>query len=162
MIGLGFPDDLLPSSHIISCCVNITGAPPYGLPAANFAAQMQQVLLCKTLHGSSAPRIIPRPATRTFKSPCGGLHSSRPICQSRHHHCFLDFPWIQRLFPHQDLSTYCSLSCLDPSCCEVEERGGLIPNISSLLFLSGESQGQRSLVGCRLWSHTELDTTEVT
>ena len=30
------------------------------------------------------------------------------------------------------------------------------------LFLPGESQGWRSLVGCRLWSHTELDTTEAT
>ena len=29
-------------------------------------------------------------------------------------------------------------------------------------FLPGESQGQRSLVGCRLWGHTESDTTEVT
>ena len=26
------------------------------------------------------------------------------------------------------------------------------------VFLPGESQGQRSLVGCRLWGHTELDT----
>ena len=26
----------------------------------------------------------------------------------------------------------------------------------------GESQGQRSLVGCRLWGHKELDTAEVT
>ena len=30
------------------------------------------------------------------------------------------------------------------------------------IFLPGESQGQRSLVGCRLWGGTELDTTEVT
>ena len=30
------------------------------------------------------------------------------------------------------------------------------------VFLSGESQGLRSLVGCRLWGHTESDTTEVT
>ena len=30
------------------------------------------------------------------------------------------------------------------------------------VFLPGESQGQRSLVGCRLWDHTELDTTEAT
>ena len=30
------------------------------------------------------------------------------------------------------------------------------------LFLPGESQGQWSLVGCRLWGHTELDPTEVT
>ena len=28
--------------------------------------------------------------------------------------------------------------------------------------LSGESQGRGSLVGCRLWRRTELDTTEVT
>ena len=30
------------------------------------------------------------------------------------------------------------------------------------VFLPGESQGQRSLVGCLLWGRTELDTTEVT
>ena len=28
------------------------------------------------------------------------------------------------------------------------------------VFLLGESQGQRSLLGCRLWGHTELDMTE--
>ena len=30
------------------------------------------------------------------------------------------------------------------------------------VFLSGESQGWGSLVGCRLWGRTELDTTEAT
>ena len=30
------------------------------------------------------------------------------------------------------------------------------------VFLPGESQGRRSQVGCRLWGHTESDTTEVT
>ena len=30
------------------------------------------------------------------------------------------------------------------------------------VFLPGESQGWGSLVGYRLWSHTESDTTEVT
>ena len=30
------------------------------------------------------------------------------------------------------------------------------------VFLPGESQGQRSLVGCHLWGRTESDTTEVT
>ena len=30
------------------------------------------------------------------------------------------------------------------------------------MFLPGESQGQGTLVGCRLWGLTELDTTEVT
>ena len=30
------------------------------------------------------------------------------------------------------------------------------------MFLPGESQGRRSLVGCRLWGRMELDKTEVT
>ena len=30
------------------------------------------------------------------------------------------------------------------------------------MFLPGKSQGQRSLVGCRLWGRTESDMTEVT
>ena len=30
------------------------------------------------------------------------------------------------------------------------------------VFLPGESQGRQRLVGCRLWGHTESDTTEVT
>ena len=30
------------------------------------------------------------------------------------------------------------------------------------VFLPGESQGQRSLVGCRLWGRTESDMTEMT
>ena len=30
------------------------------------------------------------------------------------------------------------------------------------VFLPGESQGQRSLVGGRLWGRTESDTTELT
>ena len=32
---------------------------------------------------------------------------------------------------------------------------------STPVFLPGESQGQSSLVGCRLWGLTELDMTEV-
>ena len=30
------------------------------------------------------------------------------------------------------------------------------------VFLPGDSQGRRSLVGCRLWGRTESDTTEAT
>ena len=30
------------------------------------------------------------------------------------------------------------------------------------VFLPGESQGRGSMVGCRLWGHTESDTTEAT
>ena len=33
---------------------------------------------------------------------------------------------------------------------------------STSVFLPGESKGPGSLVGCRLWGHTESDTTEVT
>ena len=33
---------------------------------------------------------------------------------------------------------------------------------STPVFLPGESQGRRSLVGCCLWGHTELDTTDTT
>ena len=32
----------------------------------------------------------------------------------------------------------------------------------SPVFLPGESQGRGSLMGCRLWGRTELDTTEAT
>ena len=32
----------------------------------------------------------------------------------------------------------------------------------TLVFLPGESQGQGSLVGCRLWDRIESDTNEVT
>ena len=35
-------------------------------------------------------------------------------------------------------------------------------NGNPLVFLPGESQGRGSLVDCRLWGRTELDTTEVT
>ena len=34
--------------------------------------------------------------------------------------------------------------------------------VATPVFLHGESQGQRSLVGCRLWGHTESDMTEAT
>ena len=35
-------------------------------------------------------------------------------------------------------------------------------NGNPLVFWPGESQGWGSLVGCRLWGHTEPDTTEAT
>ena len=36
-----------------------------------------------------------------------------------------------------------------------------LPLTPTPVFLPGESQGQRGLEGCRLWGHTESDTTEV-
>ena len=35
-------------------------------------------------------------------------------------------------------------------------------NSNTPVFLPGESQGQQSLVACRLWGRTASDTTEVT
>jgi len=37
-----------------------------------------------------------------------------------------------------------------------------LPNNCYRVFLPRESQGQGSLVGCRLWGRTESDTTEAT
>ena len=37
-----------------------------------------------------------------------------------------------------------------------------MPGQPTPVFLPGESQGQRSLMGCCLWGRTELDTTEAT
>ena len=37
-----------------------------------------------------------------------------------------------------------------------------LSSIPTPVFLSGESQGRGSLVGCRLWGHIESDMTEVT
>ena len=39
---------------------------------------------------------------------------------------------------------------------------GLKNQVWQEVVLPGESEGRGSLVGCRLWGHTELDTTEVT
>ena len=42
--------------------------------------------------------------------------------------------------------------------------GQLSPTVSEIspVFLPGESQGQGSLVGCRLWGRTESNMTEAT
>ena len=49
------------------------------------------------------------------------------------------------------------LKRLSMHACAGEGNGNPTP-----VFLPEESQGQRSLVCCRLWGRTELDTTEVT
>ena len=45
--------------------------------------------------------------------------------------------------------------------CSHEIKRHLLPGPTPV-FLPGESQGRWSLVGCRLWGHTESETTEVT
>ena len=56
----------------------------------------------------------------------------------------------------------CLLMCLYPCLCvcavlSLEKEMATHP-----VFLPGEPQGQRSLVCCRLWGHTESDTIEAT
>ena len=58
-----------------------------------------------------------------------------------------------------------TVTCKRGSCGELPHSTGSPAWSSAQLtpvFLPGESQGRRSLVGCRLWGHTESDTTEVT
>ena len=42
------------------------------------------------------------------------------------------------------------------------QKAGIEGTDLTPVFLPGESQGQRSLVSCRLWGCTESDTTEAT
>ena len=63
-----------------------------------------------------------------------------------------DSPWGHKESDMTErLHFHFSLSCIG------EGNGNPTP-----VFLPGESQGWGSLVGCRLWGHTELDTTEAT
>ena len=62
-----------------------------------------------------------------------------------------------------------SVSLCPASFCTPRPNLPVTPGVSSekamathSSVLAGESQGQGSLVGCRLWGHTESDTTEVT
>ena len=43
---------------------------------------------------------------------------------------------------------------------KLKRFGSWSTSLTGPVFLSGESQGQGSLVGCRLWGRTESDTTE--
>ena len=57
---------------------------------------------------------------------------------------------VAKLDTVERLHLHFSLSCIGEG------------NGNPLVFLPGESQGQGSLVGCRLWGHTESDMPEVT
>ena len=50
----------------------------------------------------------------------------------------------------------------DGDCSHEIKRRLLLGRKVTPVFLPGESQGRGSLVRCRLWGHTESDTTEVT
>ena len=75
-------------------------------------------------------------------------------------------PYVQEVKELQNLSVSSGRALRDylgemspTSVCSMHWRRKWQP---TPVFLPGESQGQGSLVGCRLWGRTELDTTEVT
>ena len=78
-------------------------------------------------------------------------HSPSRVCRSKGPRGHLDF----RVLASQTVETI-NFCCFN--------MPGLWQFVSAALavFLPGESQGQGSLVGCRLWGHTEPDTTEAT
>ena len=76
------------------------------------------------------------------------------------HSCILAqrIPWTEEPAVHRVAQSQTRLKRLSMHAC-MHQRRKWQP---TPVFLPGESQGQRSLVGCRLWDHTESDTTEVT
>ena len=73
------------------------------------------------------------------------------------HFSFLNFPLVQSEVP---VTLLCLISLNSHHCCFFFS----LPSVLSPtpVFLPRESQGWGSLVGCRLWGCTELDTTEAT
>ena len=75
------------------------------------------------------------------------------IESAQHHLSPPETPWVFLLSWRPLLSTVFGVSCGD--CWRRKWQ-------PTPVFLPGESQGRRSLVGCRLWGRTESDTTEAT
>ena len=67
--------------------------------------------------------------------------------------------WIPGLLGGSDMNLPNSPSLLlwHPTLCQGRRQWQPTP-----VFLPGKPHGRRSLVGCRLWGHTESDTTEAT
>ena len=133
---------------------------------------MLKKLLYMTNHGVPDGYLVCQPHHQTSPSKLSAVFRSPRIF------CLLEPHWETAMAPHSStlawktpwmeepgglqsmgllrvrhterLHFHFSLSCIG-------EGGGNTP-----VFLPGESQGWGSLVGCHLWDHTELDTTEVT
>ena len=75
--------------------------------------------------------------------------------------------WHHRLNGHEFESTLGAGGQGGLACCSPRGRRELdmteqLKWQPTPVFVPGESQGQASLMGCRLWGHTESDTTEAT
>ena len=73
--------------------------------------------------------------------------------------------WHHRLNGHEFESTLGAGGQGGLACCSPRGRRELdmteqLKWQPTPVFVPGESQGQASLMGCRLWGHTESDTTE--
>ena len=100
--------------------------------------------------------VVPEPlSSRSFpmEKPAGKYLTTRGYSTKIQRHSLSELP-MKRLryemgFPHSLVGK--------GSACNAGDHGSPTP-----VFLPRESQGQRSLVGCRLRGHTESDTTEAT
>ena len=72
------------------------------------------------------------------------------------------------LFDNSGSGRSSKVNILDPICVQLSDNCHYLTQYwrrkgqPTPVFLPGESQGQRNLVGCCLWGRTESDTTEVT
>ena len=71
------------------------------------------------------------------------------------HSVYMLFPLLTFFFFFFLLHTLRFIGAFHSNCREISLH-------HTTVFLPGESQGWGSLVGCHLWGHTELDTTEAT
>ena len=116
-------------------------------------------LLCHPPGTLSDPKIKPAspvsPALRTMHG--GG--SAPSCCAFSHRVAFVDRVPDELWNEVHDIVQETGIKTIpmEKKCKKAKWLSGEAP-----VFLPGESQGLGSLVGCRLWGHTELDTTDVT
>ena len=97
-------------------------------------------------------------------SPSPRIHSdSRPLSQWCHpaiSSSVVPFSSCPRSLPASESFLMSQLFTWGGQSTRVSALASFLPWQPTPVFLPGESQGQRSLVDCCLWDHTESDTTE--
>ena len=121
--------------HFLLQCMKVKSKSEVAQSCLTLRDPMDWSLPGSSVHGIFQARVLEWVAIAF--SILGGTSGKEPACQCRRHkrHRF------------------------DPQVGKIPWRRAWQP---TPVFLPGESQGQRSLMGCCLWGRTELDTTEVT